>query len=296
MKNLNKTSSPCFLGSYQVDTEKHYRYSSNVHILREELSLQVFPFTSNETKKVLISGVDAEKATKLLSTIESSEHYGRICLFSTLNTLSRYLTYNGNVSFEILELDNSEYSLFSISSQKMFTIFNHILQWIPRKFRSDSKNLIAIKPKRLVWKLDMPKQLITTKRYRALLKSLSKLTELQPQNIPFNSHFFNRNVYWKNTKQYLYSELNEIGGTQRDTGLDWVNEYYLIYRFVKLNKARAIIREHIINEINNLLQTLCLDAKIEIRGLPSVQDIDNKLTQLKKGEISINEIIGATSI
>ncbi|TMO45534.1 hypothetical protein [Pseudoalteromonas ruthenica] len=298
MHDSNEEVNPFFLSAHLSDsTVQEYSDSSNVRILRESLSMGIFPLSENDPGEISISGRDKQRAERLLGTLERGDYYvDRVNLYSCLNILSRYLSYNGKVSYEILSVKDSEYALFPISQQGLFMLFGYAVQRVPSQFRSEFRKSLVIKPKHHVWQLEMPEELMTTKNYKKLLKRLAELTELTPKKIPFSEHRPNSPIHYKNTQQFIYSEINNIGGTQRSNELDYINEYYYIYREVKLNRARAIIREHIVKELNFLFENVGFDAKIEVSGVPSVHDIEHKLIQLKAGDTGLDGIFDATRV
>jgi hypothetical protein len=105
---------------------------------------------------------------------------------------------------------------------------------------------------------------------------------------------FNFNEYISQTKIYQYRLLELWGGTLRHTSTEYANEYYLIHRIVRFNRAQAILREHIIKHLNILLSRKKIKSTIEVIGLPTAQFIDEQLIKLGKGEVELGKVINAT--
>ena len=99
----------------------------------------------------------------------------------------------------------------------------------------------------------------------------------------------------RQTKSYQYKLLELWGGTLRATSMEYFNEYYLVHRIVKFNRARTILREHVITELNNLIKRLEINAAIDVVGLPTVEFIDDQLKKLSEGELELSEAINITN-
>ena len=54
--------------------------------------------------------------------------------------------------------------------------------------------------------------------------------------------------------------------------------------------AQAILREHIIQEINQLLAILAVKCKIIVIGLPTAKEILQIRNDMQKGDISFTEV------
>jgi hypothetical protein len=105
---------------------------------------------------------------------------------------------------------------------------------------------------------------------------------------------FNFKEYISQTKVYQYRLLELWGGNLRHTSTEYANEYYLIHRIVRFNRAQAILREHVITHLNILLNRKKIKATIDVFGPPTVEFIDDQIIKLSEGEVELAKVTNAT--
>ena len=88
------------------------------------------------------------------------------------------------------------------------------------------------------------------------------------------------------------SDLSKAEISRRLASIRWQSnctEFFTIYKGITFRWAQAVLREHIISEINKLLSRLQIDAKIIVSGIPSSDDILLIRKQLLEGKINFQE-------
>lgn len=85
------------------------------------------------------------------------------------------------------------------------------------------------------------------------------------------------------------------GWDRRDHSQKHWNEYYFFHRFVRFRWAKTLLREHVLRELNVLLERLEIDARVLVKGLPSSEDVLKIQEQMRNGEISFSEAVEASS-
>ncbi len=77
-------------------------------------------------------------------------------------------------------------------------------------------------------------------------------------------------------------------------------EYYWFYRFLLFEKFKIDLRNAILSTFNEGLkiigQKLGFSAKLEIKGLPSIEDVTSAKLRLSEGNISFNELLDIFSL
>ena len=73
----------------------------------------------------------------------------------------------------------------------------------------------------------------------------------------------------------------------------WTTEYYYVARHLQFLRSQALVREHVIAELNRLLTRLRVSAAIRIDGLPTAVQIGDHMTKLKRGEVSFTAALQA---
>ena len=69
----------------------------------------------------------------------------------------------------------------------------------------------------------------------------------------------------------------------------------VIYSYLKSEKAKAILRNHILKSLNEILNGEILDFETEIRieGLPDVGFVDKKIEELRGGDVAFMDILNS---
>ena len=73
--------------------------------------------------------------------------------------------------------------------------------------------------------------------------------------------------------------------------LKHTTEYYYIVHSLQSLRSQALLREHILSEMNSLIARLGIDSKIMISGLGTSGDIAEAIKKLDRGEISFIEAL-----
>ena len=287
------------------ENRSDFRRSSQLHILRQDLHLGVMPIgglaRNHANFEVDIVGQDKDAAIQILSQFERvnrREIKESIC--DVANHLAQNITHSGITRYEISSIENG-YSLDYIPERSFYDLNFVGVQFVPKLQREHVNKRVIVGSSKRIWKISFPKSLHSRKQYIKVLKHLSKYTNLIPQQIELGDIDspeigFDMNYYNRESKKFIYQLLNKIGGAQRETRLDYVTEYYLINRMIRLNLTRSVIREHVICEINNLFKKLRFDALVEVNGLPTSQGISDCLSDLKVGAIGLDEAYKKTSV
>ena len=106
---------------------------------------------------------------------------------------------------------------------------------------------------------------------------------------------FSFREYINVVEAYQSRVTKEWGWNRRDYTLENNTEYYSIYKRITRARAQALLRTHIINEINKLLCRLAIAARIEVSGLPSPGDISMTRNDLAAGKLSFTRALDSVS-
>jgi len=242
-----------------------------------------------------------EQAHKLLNSLASHNRLSvneLVC--DAIDNIVKSMLHKGFAYFEITQDTSDYYQLGNFTSDRLANFLGLHFQFVPIADRNMWNKKVVVKASNSIWKIKIPKVLGGDSGYRELLRSLANNTDMYPkcfdiESITTNPAQFDFKEYVNQTKIYQYRLLALWGGTLRHNSTDHINEYYLIYRKVRFNRAQAILREHVVKELNTLLVRLKIKSKIEVFGLPTVEFIDNQLKKLETGEIELAEIINSTS-
>ena len=96
--------------------------------------------------------------------------------------------------------------------------------------------------------------------------------------------------YVRNCEIYFNRVTRKWGWDRKDWSQDKCTEYYSFYKMLSFRYAQAILREHIIREINQLLDRLSVKCKLNVIGLPTAKEIIQIRSDMQKGDISFTEV------
>jgi hypothetical protein len=73
---------------------------------------------------------------------------------------------------------------------------------------------------------------------------------------------------------YQASAVRNWGWSGRDSSLEHWTEYYLFDRTLRFQHALALLRQHVVAEINDVMtRRLLLDVHISLEGLPTADEV-----------------------
>jgi hypothetical protein len=179
-------------------------------------------------------------------------------------------------------------------------------QHIPKGVQKDrelEKDYVDI-PKDQLIHIRMPKVIGGLKEYKKLLEDLKILsvTHLPPNfavkemaQPGFGSNF-SLDYFYRSNDHILTKKTKKIGWFMR-----WwllpdkrTTEFYSIYRYLKFNMSKALIRETIINAINEALirvgMRMQFTSKIAVSGITTSKEIEATISSYINGEIEFSEV------
>lgn len=193
-------------------------------------------------------------------------------------------------------------TIYPPSVKKIFGNFFQVIPWRVARQLHVKTGLRKI-PKHKILYIEFPKRLGGKKTLKKILKRLAKLSkELVPkfhmeameknQNIGFDLNMYVREKYIE--KGQL---TKEFGWHQRKIPDNEILEYYSIHRRLKFALSQAVVREHIVSKINELLKgpLFNTDGKIIMEKILTSDQIMSELELLQKGPIEFTTLYKRTS-
>jgi hypothetical protein len=165
---------------------------------------------------------------------------------------------------------------------------------VPKADQDKWKRSVVILPKRVLWLVSIPKELGGYRGYRKILARLARFNWTAPpfwqeemgRGFGFTKTNFNFSEYRREIDIYQSRVTRKWGWNGRDTSSEKWTEFALFYRIITFRWAQAVLREHILNELNGLFRRLNIEAEIQIVGLPSAREILQLRTAMTEGSIS----------
>jgi len=269
----------------------------------------IMPFRSSRAGSAFAAKL-ARRNANLEKQIPNFLHIGRFANRDLADTLIQFvdgsahqLAAFGEVYFEIVA-DNSSGNLAGktleiLPQGRIIKIFNRYAQIVPIKDWEKNKPKVIFIPAERIWHLTLPATLGSPQAHRRLLKKLNRISEIMPsftrgdgdmgqrRNYDFMAHNKNKEV----GAEFITGVWGSIPSLGRIKG---TTEYYYIVHSLQFKHCQALLREHIIGELNSVLNRLGVHNSIKVTGLAAAADIQAAISKMEKGEIGFKEALAAT--
>jgi hypothetical protein len=268
----------------------------------QDISLGVMPMRSGvgsgNNYKVRISGKESQRA-KVVGLLQSLVRHDRRdleeLLAGAVGEIARTLSWYGRAPYEIARAQENDsiYHLHGFTSQRLFNFGWGCLQYIPYKDRELWGKSVAFLSRNDLWIVSVPRQLGGYFGYRTTLRKLSKFGKTSPrfwqedlERHELQSSFdFMR--YRREVDIFEARVTRKWGWNRRDyTQRNWT-EFMQFYRTLTFKWAQAVLREHIVSELNALFVRLKIDARVKVSGLPPSEEILFTRNDMYDGKLSL---------
>lgn len=219
-----------------------------------------------------------------------------------IESIAHYLVALGEEYFEIVDTTNkhkkgvTDKKLEHLPYGKVVRLFSYYIQIVPfSDWKRHEKKFYAI-PADRIWHIKLPRALGTTRSHRRLLKRLAKLSLPMPEFTKKDGDLGQSAKYdfglHHDKKELAVEQLTaKWGSIPSLRQLKHTTEYYYIVHNLQFLHSQAILREHILSEINKLMQRLGIDNEILMSGIGVSTDIADAIKKLDKGEIGFTEAL-----
>lgn len=274
----------------------------DVHMFTEDIHLAIMPIGGRTDKQQQFAvefqgdAPDCARAKEVVGELGEFDRYdtaGMVC--DAVDNIARHLAWEGQAVFEII-YDEEQIYLNGLTTKNLFKTFNWYLQLIPSGDWDLWKRKFTIANKRKIWKVEMPHKLGGVRGYKKVLKKLRKYTYLGPdfyrQDLErgIAAKDFDFSKYVRSGEIYFNRVTHAWGWNRRDWSQDKCTEFYSFYKMLSFRHAQAILREHVVGEINRLLSRLSINCKLIVTGLPTAKDIIKIRNDMQKGELSFTAV------
>jgi hypothetical protein len=267
------------------------------HMFQEDLYSGIAPYSlrrgNNECISVTGDEPDRERVSILCASLGRGHSFSvERSVADAIETIGVQLAHYGTALFE--KLGGSKdvpLTLSSFSPEHVWSLPGFFLQIVPRQSWSYTKRKYAFIRSKDVWRLRLPRQFGSIRKYRAMLAQLSAWptlgpdfvhSELEKRRFPQD---FSVSDYSRLLRVHQYRVTRDWGWTTRDWSLDYVTEFYQFHRLATFKWAQAILREHIVSELNTFLLRQGIGARVALQNVPLASTILHAREQLKNGAI-----------
>lgn len=274
----------------------------DVHMFTEDVHLAIMPIGGRTDKQqefaVEFQGdaPDCERAKEVVGELGEFDRYdtaGMVC--DAVDNVARHLALEGRAVFEII-YDEEQIYLNGLTTKNLIKAFNWYLQLIPPGDWELWKRKFTFASKRKIWKVEMPQELGGVWGYKNVLRKLRRYNHLGPdfyrQDLErgITAKDFDFSKYVRSGEIYYNRITHAWGWNRRDWSQAKCTEFYSFYKMLSFRYAQALLREHILDEINRLLSRLSINSKLVVTGIPTAKEIMQIRNDMQKGELSFTAV------
>jgi len=283
-------------------TGEAYMFATDIHT-------GVMPISARAAKHqdftATLSGDDTsvEEAKSLLASLGSFDRHDlREGLCDAVNDIAQALAWSGRSVFELSKGRDGKICLFPIPNRGLFFMPTRLLQIIPKVDREYWKRSVSFVNSNTVWRLDMPPALGGARGHRRLLAELEAAESSGPKfwldaiNDGRAEVHFNFKDYRRERDILIRSQTKAWGWNARDWNSELATEFYTFHRAIRFRIAQAVLREHIVYELNGLFARLKLNVVLDVSGLPTPKEIRKLLREMSEGSIFYGKVFELTSL
>lgn len=169
-----------------------------------------------------------------------------------------------------------------------FSLFGYWCQVIPRQEWEYWGKKGAILPAASVWCIDIPQALGGRAKHRATMSELRKLHFAKQKALTIEDYRVRRRTLqdikelsFQATRHWGWIEMNTLGGE--------VNAYFTAHNRLRFEWALAVLREHIIQSLNDLVHRLNFDVEIQVQGFRKPDDYMAIIDQMRTRKVSTDQ-------
>lgn len=300
---------------WHEDGQRPFNVPLYAHFMREDIGSFIMPISKSyssrqESFAARINGseVEVERLRTLLSEIPQHQDHDEcdfIC--DVVNAVGQSLSSEGFALFERRYRKDTacihDCLLYPIYPRRVFRIPGGCIQIPPRNAlpRMSRRRWVYLSNKD-IWRVEMPHKLRGCTNYRRTLSAVARIGDgmsdySDPEDLRLNRlSGFDFNVQQEAVKKYRAALTKTFGYGFRDTDSECMTECYFVYRHITLAWAKAVIRCHIIDEINQLACRLGILARIDVEGLLGPEEIIDVRQKAISGEVPLVEALEAVRV
>jgi hypothetical protein len=214
-----------------------------------------------------------------------------------VETVARLLGYQGEAHFELVGGGDPErpLRLVALPPGTVRRSLGTFHQLIPKAERAEHDGRRGVRiPSEKLWRVRLPRALGGPRRHRRMLRALGARSSPMPDFL-LKSDDMGASAGYDFASHRRACEVAIERATRRwgtipsRFQVDGTTEYFLFSRRLAFKRSQAEIRDHVIAELNGLLDRLEIPQRVVISGLRSAAEIERTLKQLGAGEISVSE-------
>jgi hypothetical protein len=268
----------------------------------QDVSLGIAPYRrSHEGMELRVDCIEEDKARlmKVLSSLGRYERYNlNGAVEGAIQEIATHVSWSGKAFYEIVRTGTNAVVLLNFTSERLFDCYFFLVQVVPRKDRElyDNRRFVFLR-KRRVWAVSIPAELGGSREYSRILRRLARYGLVAPrfwQSDPTKDWLgvsYNVTEYHRNKAIYETWSTNRWGWNRRDGSQNYWTEYMYFHRSLAFRKSQAVLREHIVQQLNSLFGFLGIRATISLSGKLNSKELAEVATELRDGRINFKNAL-----
>lgn len=275
------------------------------HMFTEDVHNGVMPYrASRSLGGFSVSFEEAPGVVEFLTSLcrhDHSSHTKEDLLRDVVNEIALRLSWYGRAIYQISSVRDPGV-LKPCTPERLYVVPGFYIHHVPMADREGFDSRFIVVSKRNVWDLGMPPALGGPEGYRRILRGLKRYRGTLPLFMQEDLSAQRATPHFKLSDYVLCKEVHEArltaswGWNRRDLSLNHETEFFSFYRTVTFHWAQAVLRNHIIEELNVLLRRLQIRSMITVQGLPTPDTILEIRGKMVEGKISFDEAYKKTSL
>ena len=241
---------------------------------------------------------------------QSYRHFLSDAISKFIRDATHSLFIYGRLAYEIVcETDADgkiiKFEFVDIYPLSVKMIFGRFFQIIPWWVAKNSHVRVGVHkiPKQKILYIEFPKSLGGRKKLKKILRRLATLSKYLFPEFQLKAIEKNQNIGF-DLDQYIREKdiergqlTRQFGWNQRKFPDNEILEYYLWFRHLNFALSQVIIREHILDKVNDILNgsLLNLDVEIVLENVLTSEQIKSEFDLLKRGDLEFRELYKRTS-
>lgn len=284
-----------------------------LHMFLEDVHASIMPYRNSRDPLGLSatfegSPSDIRTAETLCRSLSRFSHSGKDSLelvSDAVRSVAQHLVWQGRAAYELLEVsetkeaepDGRVFRARALTRERQIRLPGRTVG-IPRRYAGTETEApwATVRPSKNVWIISIPRSLggISGHRRRCTMLERYPLSfprwALQAMARENHKVRFEVRAYSRLKHAYVSAASGEFYWGGRNNSLDYQTEFFLFYRTIEFHRALAILRLHIVAEINALFANhLRIDARIELAGFRTPREIVEIRDKMTEGQMSFGD-------
>jgi hypothetical protein len=270
------------------------------HMFIEDINAGFIRLADEGGRRVRVEG-DEDGRAGVGSICSSLSDYPRPDLpdavESAIESITRRLAWQGAAIYEICGR-GKEVSLVNVVPYRLLRVPGGFVQFVPRADRRwTAGKMWAFLPASSAWVVRLPSCVGGAGAHRRLLRELTKVSRPAPDfwtrglETGKIATEFSVSEYNRNRDAYIAWLTRRWGWNRRDTSGNHDTQFFYFFRSLRFRQAQAALRDHIVEEINELLTRLRISARVQLEGFLSPADLEELIRQTLAGSLHYAEAL-----